>query len=89
MNLAGENEEHCTLWCQTHLTPRSDLTSPDHLTWTIPTTQLYRVYTRWCSENGHRSVKLEDFWGILQILYPATRIIGPQGNRAFTNLRLS
>ena len=58
------------------------------MTWQYNTGQLYRLYMLEVSTAGGGILSVNEFWEIMQVIYPKVTIVGNPGDRVFKNLRL-
>ena len=83
MDLSDPSTESATRFVKQIIV--GDASKVNNLCYRLPTLEIYAIYRRWATRHTIvPPISIEDFWGVIQLLFPFTTIIGEKGNRAYT-----
>lgn len=87
MDLTDQSNEAVFSWLSTAVLYKPE--EKNHLTWRVSTSKLYDKYRQWVRHTRYNQIPILDFWGIIQIKFPAVEILGNRGDRVYTALRFN
>lgn len=85
MDTSSRAFEHCREWLLGNFT--SDAKWQENLPSRIGASELYAPYSNHCQYHGEDVLLIEDFWKVMQSVWPWVKVIGEKGARRFTCLR--
>jgi hypothetical protein len=85
MQLSSEASERAYYWLVGEY--ESEMEWKNNLPSQLGTRTLYNHYAWHCERLKKEAISVEDFWGIIQIIWPWVELVGPKGQRRYTCIR--